>query len=323
MYIVTGGAGLIGSAIVWELNNRGLKDILVVDHLDHSDKWRNLRALKFQDYMEKDAFRKAVSENRIKPKRIKAIIHMGACSRTTETDAGYLIDNNYNYSRELASFAVSNKIRFLYASSAATYGDGSKGYIDDESSLDCLRPLNMYGYSKHMFDLWARNSGLLNRIAGFKFTNIYGPNEWHKDDMRSVVCKAYTQISSTGKVQLFKSYHPDYKDGEQKRDFLYVKDAVDMVLYFLDRKDGGLFNVGSGQADTWKSLVIAIFAALNKKPNIEYIEMPEYLRSRYQYYTKAEMWKLRRFHSPQLTSLKDAVKDYVRNYLIPERHLGD
>jgi ADP-L-glycero-D-manno-heptose 6-epimerase len=141
--------------------------------------------------------------------------------------------------------------------------------------------------------------------------------------MRSVVCKAYTQISSTGKVQLFKSYHPDYKDGEQKRDFLYVKDAVDMVLYFLDRKEGGLFNVGSGQADTWKSLVIAIFAALNKKPNIEYIEMPEYLRSRYQYYTKAEMWKLRRFHSPQLTSLKDAVKDYVRNYLIPERHLGD
>jgi ADP-L-glycero-D-manno-heptose 6-epimerase len=323
MYIVTGGAGLIGSAIVWELNNRGFKDILVVDHLGHSDKWRNLRALKFQDYMEKDVFRKSISENKIKPKGIRAIIHMGACSKTTERDAGYLIDNNYNYSRELASFAVSNKIRFLYASSAATYGDGSRGYIDDESALDSLRPLNIYGYSKHMFDLWARNNGLLDRITGFKFTNIYGPNEWHKDDMRSVVCKAYEQIVSTGKVQLFKSCNPDYKDGEQKRDFLYVKDAVDMVLFFLDRKESGLFNIGSGHAETWKSLVAAIFAALNKKPNIEYIEMPEYLIPRYQYYTKAEMWKLNRFHSQQLTPLKDSVKDYVKNYLVPARHLGD
>jgi ADP-L-glycero-D-manno-heptose 6-epimerase len=323
MYIVTGGAGFIGSAVIWKLNQMGIDNILIVDHLGHSDKWKNLRALSYHDYMEKDVFRKCIAENRLESS-IDAIIHMGACSSTTETDASYLIDNNLNYSKELAKFAVSREIRFIYASSAATYGDGSHGYIDFEDNINILRPLNMYGHSKQMFDQWVQKNGLFRMLTGLKFTNIYGPNETHKGDMRSVINKAFKQITETGKVKLFKSYHPDYADGEQKRDFLYVKDAVDMILFFLERYDGGLFNIGSGRAETWNSLIKAVFSAMGEKSSIDYIDMPEHLRDKYQYYTKAEMSKLKNLgYKTKIHTLKNGIKDYVQNYLMQDKHLGD
>lgn len=322
-YIVTGGAGFIGSAIVWKLNNAGIDDILIVDSLDSSDKWKNLAPLKFDDYIDKEEFRKHILAKSLGNK-IKAIIHMGACSSTTERDSNYLINNNYRYSQDLAKFASIKNIRFIYASSAATYGNGNKGYIDNENQLEELRPLNIYGYSKHMFDLWIKRNDLLNKMVGLKFTNIFGPNEYHKDDMRSVVNKAYWQIKTTNKVKLFKSYLPEYKDGEQKRDFLYIKDAVAMIAHFLDNNLGGIYNVGSSRAETWNSLVNAVFKALGKTPDIEYIEMPEELKDKYQYYTKADINKIRTTgHSVPIASLEHAVHDYVTNYLIPEKHLGD
>lgn len=323
MYIVTGGAGFIGSAVVWKLNQMGIDNILIVDHLGTSDKWKNLRALSYYDYMEKDVFRNCITNKKLES-GIDAIIHLGACSSTTERDATYLQDNNLNYSKELAKFAISREIRFIYASSAATYGDGSRGYDDNEADINNLRPLNMYGYSKQMFDLWVKKNGFFRMFTGLKFTNIYGPNEQHKGDMRSVISKSFKQIQENGKVQLFKSHRSDYADGEQKRDFLYVKDAVNMILFFLDRYDGGLFNIGSGRAETWNSLVTAVFNAMGKKANIEYIDMPEHLRDRYQYYTKAEMDKLKGFgYEQESMSLNDGIKDYIQNYLMQDKFLGD
>lgn len=322
--IVTGAAGFIGSALVWALNQAGEDDILAVDHLGTSEKWRNLRALRFADYIEKADFRRLVAEGRIGD-GVKAILHMGACSATTERDASYLSDNNFNCTKELALFAASKGVRFVYASSAATYGDGSQGYLDDETKLDSLRPLNMYGYSKHLFDLWARRNGLLSKITGVKFTNVFGPNELHKGEMRSVVCRAFEQIRETGKVRLFKSYRPEYADGEQRRDFLYVKDAVSMTLHLMEHREAtGLFNIGSGRAETWNSLATAVFNAMGVTPKIEYIEMPVSLRDKYQYFTKAEMDKLFSSGYPKpVAPLASAVGDYVKNYLIPSRHLGD
>ena len=322
--VVTGGAGFIGSAIVWALNRRGVDEILLVDELECDEKWKNLVPLRFADYLEKDVLRKMIAENSGALSQIDAIFHMGACSSTTETDASYLADNNYQYTKELAEFAVSRSIRFIYASSAATYGDGSNGYRDDEGSLEILRPLNMYGYSKQMFDLWAKRRGLLKKIVGLKFTNIYGPNEWHKGDMRSLVCKAYDQICETGELKLFKSHRDDYADGEQKRDFLYVKDAVDMALFFLDHpKVNGIFNVGSGKAETWNALAAAIFAAMNLPVKINYIDMPEQLRDKYQYHTQADMSKIGAagYDKPP-TPLVEAVRDYVVNHLTVGEHLG-
>ncbi len=323
MYIVTGGAGFIGSALAWKLNRMGIEDILLVDNLGETDKWKNLRALKFIDYLEKDEFRNRVLSGGMRTE-ITAILHLGACSATTETDASYLIDNNFNYTKELAEFAISNNIRFIYASSAATYGDGELGYEDDENKLETLRPMNMYGYSKQIFDLWAKRRGILDKITGCKFTNVYGPNEHHKGGMRSVVCKSFAQVRDEGKMKLFKSHKPEYADGEQKRDFLYVKDAVEMVIFLMERKLTGIYNVGSGRAETWNSLANAIFAAMDKEPNIEYIDMPEELRDRYQYYTCAEMDKLISCgYDKPATPLADAIKDYVQNYLLPDKFLGD
>ena len=325
MYIVTGGAGLIGSGIIWALNQAGVEDIMVVDHLGSSDKWKNLRALKYNLYLEKEAFRQLLASGELNSCEIEAIVHMGACSATTERDASYLIDNNYHYTRELALYAVEHDIRFLYASSCATYGDGSCGYNDDEDGLEQLRPLNMYGYSKHMFDLWAKRHGLLNHITGVKFSNVFGPNEQHKGEMRSVVCRAYEQITTTGKLQLFRSYRPEYADGEQLRDFLYIKDAVKMVLFLLNHQNGyGIFNIGSGRAESWNLLAEGAFEALGCEPNIEYIPMPEHIRDRYQYYTKAEMGKLHALgYTTVARPLKEAIKDYICNYRIPDKFLGD
>ncbi len=325
MYIVTGGAGLIGSAVVWELNRSGISDILIVDHLGTSDKWKNLAPLRYADYMEKDEFRRRLHAGEFNHAGVEGILHLGACSATTERDASYLIDNNFHYTCELAQFAVDRKVRFVYASSCATYGDGAYGYVDNDDEIEKLRPLNMYGYSKQMFDLWAKWRGMFSRIVGCKFSNVYGSNERHKADMRSVVLRAYEQITAEGKMRLFRSYRPEYADGEQMRDFLYVKDAVKMVMYlFGNSKAAGLYNIGSGRAETWNALATAAFAALNKPVNIEYIDMPESLRDRYQYYTKAEMGKLKALgYTAEATSLADSVKDYIREYLIPGKYLGD
>ncbi len=325
MYIVTGGAGLIGSALVWALNRRGIDDILVVDHLAESEKWKNLPPLRFADYLEKEAFREKFRAGSFRQKKVEGIFHLGACSATTERNASYLVDNNFQYSCELAEFAVGHRVRFLYASSCATYGDGAQGYKDDETRLQDLRPLNMYGYSKQLFDLWARREELLDQITGCKFSNVFGPNEWHKEDMRSVVCRAYEQITAEGKMRLFRSHRNEYADGEQKRDFIYVKDAVDMLLFLFDCPNGqGIYNIGSGRAETWNTLANAAFDALGKERKIEYIDMPESLRGKYQYYTCADMSKLRaRGYTSEAAPLTETVRDYLVNYTLPGKHLGD
>jgi len=324
MIVVTGGAGFIGSALIAGLNSRGISDILVVDELGFDQRWKNLRNLSFADYVEKDDFLEMVLADKV-PSGIEAVLHMGACSDTTETNASYLIKNNYEYTKLLAQWATDANIRFIYASSAATYGDGSAGFSDGQEEIENLQPLNMYGYSKQLFDLWARRTGLLKKIAGLKYFNVFGPNEYHKGDMRSYVIKAFEQINATGKVRLFKSYKSEYKDGEQKRDFLYVKDAVGMSLFFLDNaKLSGLFNIGAGKARTWNDLVKAVFAAMDKKPNIEYIDMPDSIRNQYQYFTEADITKLKQAaYKKEPTPLEDAIKDYVQNYLQKSKYLNE
>lgn len=318
--IVTGGAGFIGSAIVWRLNQLARGDILIVDRLDNTDKWKNLAPLKFADYIDAGDFLDDLDLY----KDADAVLHMGACSSTTETDADYMIRNNYQYTKDLAEFAVANDIRFIYASSAATYGDGSAGMEDGTETLDTLRPLNVYGYSKHLFDKYAARNEMFASIVGLKYFNVFGPNENHKGDMRSLVNKAFDQINRTGRLQLFKSHNPEYADGEFGRDFVYVKDAVDMTLHFLENESSGLFNVGSGRMNTWNELAAAIFRALGCEPNIEYVDMPANLRDRYQYHTQADLSRIRAAgYSAETTPLDESVSDYVRKYLIPGRHLGD
>lgn len=324
--LVTGGAGFIGSALVWALNARGCEDIVVCDVLHSDEKWRNLVPLKYADYVEGALLRSRLAQSPTAFGRFSAVFHLGACSSTTERDASYLIDNNTAFTRELAGWALASGARFIYASSAATYGDGSHGMDDKDPSLERLRPLNMYGYSKHLFDLYARRLGWLDRIVGLKYFNVFGPNEEHKGDMRSVVSKAHGQIRDSGRVGLFRSYDSRYPDGGQMRDFLYVKDAVEMTLHFAEKGSaaGGLFNVGSGQANTWLTLADAIFAALGRTPQIDFIEMPESLRSKYQYFTQADVSKLRATgYDRPVTPLAEAVADYVRNYLEADRRLGD
>jgi ADP-L-glycero-D-manno-heptose 6-epimerase len=330
MIIVTGGAGLIGSAIVQHLNRLGREDILIVDHLGHTDKWRNLSPLCFLDYMEKDAFEQLLDSNTLTNRlpgdsTLDAVFHLGACSATTEPDATYLIKNNFEYTRKLALAALADDARFVYASSAATYGDGEHGFVDDDSCIAQLRPMNMYGYSKQLFDLWAQRSGLLDKIVGIKYFNVYGPNEQHKGDMRSLVLKAYEQIGATGTLRLFKSYRPEYGDGEQLRDFIYVKDAAAMTVHFLNNRDAdGIFNVGGGTTVSWNRLARAVFTAMGQPVNIEYIDMPESIRNTYQYLTCAETAKIHAAgYDKEVTSVEDAVADYVRNYLVPGKRLGD
>ena len=323
--LVTGGAGFIGSALIWDLNQRGVDDILVADFLGTDDKWRNLAPLNFNDYLEADDLLRRIEAGDPVFNDVELVFHLGACSATTERDAAYLVRNNFEYTKTLARWALAHDARFVYASSAATYGDGSAGMSDMEMDLGVFRPLNMYGYSKHLFDAYAARHGFLDGIVGLKYFNVYGPNEDHKGEMRSLVHKAYRQIVETGAVRLFKSHRPDYRDGEQMRDFLYVKDAVNLTLELAETPTaGGLFNVGSGQAHTWVQLATAIFEALDLPPKIEFIDMPEALRGKYQYYTQADLTKLRGYcKNVDLTPLKDAVADYVRNYLAPDRRLGD
>ncbi|WP_395750975.1 ADP-glyceromanno-heptose 6-epimerase [Prosthecobacter sp.] len=323
--LITGGAGFIGSALVWELNRRGCENIVVCDRLSTDEKWKNLVPLKFADYIDGNDLLQAVIHSPSKLGRFDHILHLGACSATTERDADYLMRNNYEFTKQLCQWSLANQTRFVYASSAATYGDGAHGMDDQMPDLHALRPLNMYGYSKHLFDLHARREGWLPNIVGLKYFNVYGPNEDHKADMRSLVHKACGQILATGKVQLFKSHRPDYKDGEQMRDFLYVKDAIRMTLHLAETPSaGGLFNLGSGKAHTWIELATAIFTALGKAPNIEFIDMPEHLQSKYQYYTCADITKLRGSgFMTEITPLAEAVRDYVQGYLVPDKRLGD
>ena len=322
MIVVTGGAGFIGSAIVWRLNSLNIDDIIVVDCLGTDEKWKNLVGLHYRDFIHKDDFIQLLESSSIE--NPSAIIHMGANSSTTEKDADSLLRNNFEYSKKLAGYCITNNVRFIYASSAATYGDGALGFDDHEADMHLLRPLNMYGYSKMMFDFWALKRGILNKIAGLKYFNVYGPNEYHKGDMRSVVHKAFEQINQTNKARLFKSANPKYKDGGQMRDFIYVKDAVDMTLFFLDHTDkNGLFNIGSGKARTWNDLVAALFNAMNKKIEIDYFDMPAHLLEKYQYFTEAKMDKLKKAgYTKPLMSLEDGINDYIKNYLLKEKFLG-
>jgi ADP-L-glycero-D-manno-heptose 6-epimerase len=323
--VVTGGAGLIGSALIWGLNNRNIENIWLVDSQESNDeKNKNLAPLSFSRHLSPEDFRKLVRENSDELSSISTIFHLGACSSTTETNEAYLDDNNLGYTRELCEWSLEHGVRFVYASSASTYGDGSLGMDDQDLDLAKFQPLNLYGWSKHKFDLLAKENQWLEHIVGLKYFNVYGPNEEHKGDMRSVVSKAYEQIASTGEMTLFKSYHPDYGDGEQMRDFLYVKDAVLMTIWLAEStRASGLFNLGNGQARTWLDLGHSIFSALGTDSNIRFIEMPEILRDKYQYFTEAKIDKLRHAgYTNELFALEDAVKDYVTQYLVPNRRLG-
>ena len=321
MFIVTGGAGFIGSAFVSKLNQQGIDDILIVDNLGSSDKWKNLRGKSFSQYLHKDRFFELLQTNQI-PRDISAIIHMGACSSTTVRDADYILSNNFEYTKKLAELALDRDVRFIYASSGATYGNGAKGYSDDDQVMQSLEPLNLYGFSKQLFDLWASQNGFLDKIVGLKFFNVFGPNEYHKGDMRSVVNKAFHHLNEHGNVKLFRSYHPEYADGESKRDFVYIKDCIEMMWWLLENPDtNGIFNVGTGSARSWNDLAKALFKALDREPNIEYIDMPENLQGQYQYFTEATMDKLKNTGCPTSTmSLEDAVADYVQNYLVSDSY---
>jgi ADP-L-glycero-D-manno-heptose 6-epimerase len=327
MYIVTGGAGFIGSAMIWKLNSLGIDDILVVDNLGSGEKWKNLVNRRYSEYMHRDAFIELVIRDQVQDVTgggITAVIHMGACSCTTERDADFLMRNNLAYSKALCLYALKKGARFINASSASTYGDGSLGFDDDPSLLERFKPLNMYGYSKHLFDLWAQKNGHLDSIASLKFFNVYGPNEDHKGDMKSVVNKAFHQIRKTGAMRLFRSNVQDYADGGQMRDFIYVKDCVDIRYWLLEQPEvNGVFNVGTGRARSWNGLARAVFSALDMPENIEYIPMPAQLAGKYQNFTEARMERLRAagYDAPMRT-LEQGVTDYVQYYLqAPDQYL--
>lgn len=316
MYIVTGGAGFIGSAIIWRLNREGIRDILVVDEDPASPKWRNLENRDYSGILDKREFLERVRADDL-PGPVEALIHMGACSSTAEKNRDFLRENNTEYTRILAEWAVEKGVRYLYASSGATYGDGSRGFSDDDAVTPTLEPLNPYGESKQAFDLWALREGLLDRITGLKFFNVFGPNEYHKDGMASFAWRAFHQVRESGRVRLFRSHRSDYADGHQQRDFVYVKDCVDVVWWLLQNPGvNGIFNVGTGQARSWLDLVHAVGSALEWEPRIEWVDIPEAIRDGYQYHTQAEMGKLRAAgYAAPFSSLEESVADYLQRYL--------
>jgi ADP-L-glycero-D-manno-heptose 6-epimerase len=322
--LVTGGAGFIGSALVWELNRRGCTKIVIADSAPEAERGRYLQHLIFVGYIDPNQTLSWLAADQFG--KFDFAFHLGACSSTTETNREYLYRNNFEFSRDLAAWALRTGTRFVYASSAATYGDGSAGMDDARlDNLERLKPLNLYGESKHLMDLHAWKQGWFERVVALKYFNVFGPNEEHKRDMRSVVNKSFSQVLHTGVIRLFKSYRPDYADGEQRRDFLYVKDAVRMTLHLAEnRQAAGIFNIGSGEAHTWNELAAAIFTALGREPRIEYIDMPESIRDKYQYFTEAKIEKLRSTGYIQpITPLAEAVRDYLQNYLVPGTALGE
>jgi ADP-L-glycero-D-manno-heptose 6-epimerase len=315
MIVLTGGAGFIGSCFLAQLNAAGRSDVLIVDSLGSGTKWKNLVDRTYIDIVSKEDFREIMALGGLED--VEAVVHLGACSATTETNADYLYDNNYLYSIDVAEFAFEQNARFIYASSAATYGSGDRGYSDTTTDL---RPLNMYGYSKHLFDQWIRREGMEGACVGLKFFNVFGPNEYHKGSMASLVSKAVPEIQSKGRVSLFKSNDPEFNDGGQMRDFIYVKDVCAVLQTLLQRTDvTGILNLGTGTARTWNDLMHAVFTALEREPVIDYVEMPEHLSKQYQNYTQAEM---DRFHQllpgVLFSSLEESVADYVQGYLVRE-----
>ncbi|MEW6009362.1 MAG: ADP-glyceromanno-heptose 6-epimerase [Candidatus Omnitrophota bacterium] len=312
MIVVTGAAGFIGSCLLYELNKRGIEDIIIVDEARFSKNCPNLTNKKFRQFIDKDSFLESVRKRNLP--NIEALFHLGACSSTTLPDRDYFMKNNLEYSKGLAEFSIEKNIRFIYASSGATYGDGSAGFSDENENTLKLKPLNFYGESKHLFDLWILKKGWDKKVIGLKYFNVFGPNEYHKGDMRSLVAKSYDTVVRDKKMRLFKSYKKEYKDGEQKRDFIYVFDALKATLFFWDNPNvNGIFNVGTGKARSWNDLANALFKALDLKPDIEYFDMPPNLIDKYQYFTQADINKLRKTgFDCEFTSLEDAIKDYVK-----------
>ena len=312
---------MIGSIIAWHLNTKlGRDDLVIADHITHEAQWQNLVHRQYVEYLDKDQLFDYLDGN----EKVTAVIHMGAISATTETDFNKLVEVNIHYSQDLWSWCAENEVPFFYASSAATYGDGSAGY--DDANIDKLRPLNGYGYSKHFFDQWVLKQTPENSPpawAGFKFFNVYGPNEYHKERMASVAFHTFNQFSETGTMQLFKGTKTGIKDGEQLRDFVYVKDAAAIVAHFMTAAHSkkpapnAIYNIGTGQARSFKDLATNVMESMGKAPHITYIDMPEDLRGKYQYFTQANMTKLRKAgYTAPMTSLEDGVKDYVQNYLM-------
>lgn len=326
MIALTGGAGFIGSVLLWRLNAEGIRDILVVDRLGTQEKWKNLIGKRFRYIATPEEFLVGVENERFG--RLDVVVHLGARTDTTERNADFLLDNNYRYSVRLAQYALEREIPFLYASSAAVYGFGENGYSVGETHR--LRPLNAYAMSKYLFDCWIEEQGVRGKVCGLRFFNVFGPNEYHKGAMASMVYKAFLQIQRSGKVHLFESTTPDYADGEQMRDFVYVKDVVEIIWGILQSQQGsspirGIHNVGSGRAQSWNELMRFVFTVLGREPNIVYVPMPDELRDQYQHFTEADMTTLahefqqRGMQLPS-TSLEDAISDYIGSHLLHSWH---
>ena len=321
MIILTGGGGMIGSMIAWHLNTQmNFDDFVIVDDLINEQQENNFNKRKFIEYIAKDDLEKYLNDK----KNVSAVIHMGAISATTESNFNRLLQSNIRFSQALWHWCAENKVPFIYASSAATYGNGSVGYGDNESELDKLSPLNAYGYSKHFFDRWvqlelSKNQPTPPQWCGLKFFNVYGPNEYHKGRMASVVFHSFNQFKETNQIKLFKSEHPSYADGMQVRDFIYVKDAVKIIIFFLNNNNfSGLYNAGTGNAETFKALAEALLINTKGQPDdIKYIEMPNDLKGKYQYYTQATMNKINSIgFNDNFMNLKEGVTDYLENYLL-------
>lgn len=323
MIIVTGAAGFIGSTFVYELNKRGKTDILIVDTVDHDEKEHNVAELQYEDLISGDEFRAKLKNGDYDNAEVEAIIHMGAISATTEKSWERLQYNNVDFSQEVIRWCADHGVRCLYASSGQVYGNGEHGYNDDHDLFDKFETVTLYGKSKLLVDIWARDGGYLDKVVGLRFFNVFGPNEWHKEDMRSVISKQWPTVRDDQPIKLFKSDTPDFEDGGQMRDFVYVKDAVKASLYLLDHPElNGVFNIGTGKARTWNDVAKSMFSALGHEPKIEYVEMPDVLKGHYQSYTLADITKLKGTgYNESFMELEDSIHDYVVNYLVSHTHL--